>query len=334
MTTFSVVVPAHQAQATLQPCLEAIVRAGFDPGEIIVVNDGSRDRTGEIARSFGVRVVTNQFPLRPAGARNRGVDAADGEVVLFIDADVVLQDLIRPRLVQHFSDAAITAVIGSYDDRADGGSTLSDYRNLLHHHVHQKSGGISPTFWTGIGAVRREAFVAAGGLKSEWENIEDVEFGLRLSAVDGYILLDPTIQGTHLKVWTANSMFMTDLFGRAIPWSRLIQSGRTRFGPLNTTVRHQAAAAGVAIMFAGALASLAAPVMALAMLAGLALFLLAASDVLVTLRRKRGLWFAVRAIPWHMLHYSAALLGFARVRLERFWDRLIGNGPEKRSPQA
>ncbi len=311
----AVVVPSHQAQATLDACLSGIFGAGFPADAVTVVDDGSRDATARIARARGVRLLSNPEPLRPARARNRGADAVEADVLLFVDADVVLAPGARARLEAHFRDPKVTAVIGSYDDRPDSGSVVSDYRNLLHHWVHQTAAGRSDTFWTGIGAVRRGAFLAVGGLDRQWENIEDVEFGLRLTARGGRILLDPEIQGTHLKIWTPASMFRTDLHGRAVPWTRLLTSGRVPSGHLNTGLRHRIAAMGVATVGAALPLAILWPIALWMALAGSVTFLAASLPFLRALQRIRGTGFAVRAVPWHALHYAAALIGYGRVRL-------------------
>lgn len=312
-TRFSVIVPAYQAQSTIGACLSGVMMAGFAPDEILVVDDGSTDLSPNIARAFGVRVVANETNLRPAGARNRGVSETDGDVIFFVDADVVIKEGVRDRLEAHFFDPSVTAAIGSYDDTPSSGSVISDYRNLLHHHVHQQSGGTTQTFWTGIGAVRRADFLAAGGLRGDWENIEDVEFGLRLTASDAKVVLDPAIQGTHLKVWTARSMFQTDLYGRAVPWTKLIQARRISVGTLNTSRRHQIAAGGLVLGAIGLLAALLWLPMILLAFAGASTFMAAIWDFFSALRSKRGLGFALRSLPWHALHYVAALLGFITV---------------------
>lgn len=310
---FSVIVPAYQAQSTIGACLAGVMAAGFSADDILVVDDGSTDLSREIARAFQVRVIANETNLRPAAARNRGVRAVDGDVVFFVDADVVIKEGIRERLEAHFSDPSVTAAIGSYDDAPESGSLISDYRNLLHHHVHQQSGGSAQTFWTGIGAVRRTDFIAAGGLRGDWENIEDVEFGLRLTASKGKVVLDPAIQGTHLKVWTARSMFRTDLYGRAVPWTKLIRARRITVGTLNTSRRHQIAAGGLCLAGIGMLAAAIWLPLATLVLLGAFMFLAGIWDFFSALRRKRGLGFAVRSLPWHALHYVAALLGFVTV---------------------
>ncbi|MEM9797432.1 MAG: glycosyltransferase [Pseudomonadota bacterium] len=312
-----VIVPAHQAEETLSACLEGVKVAGFDLSDVILVDDGSRDRTAAIAHEYGVRVISNAEALRPAKARNRGVEEAEADILLFVDADVVLRAGIRDRLLHHFADPGVTAVIGSYDDQPGGGTVVSDYRNLLHHYTHQVSPGESETFWTGLGAVRRQAFLDAGGFRSEWENIEDVEFGLRLREGGGRILLDPSLQGRHLKVWTPGSMFRTDLHGRAVPWTRLLRLGRARTGKLNTSLSNRVAAFGVALAALGLLLLPFLGLGGLLLLLGAALFLGASWPFLSHLWRIRGPGFALRAVPYHALHYVAALAGYARVRLER-----------------
>lgn len=315
MPDFKVIVPAHQAEQTLPHCLAGLKAAGFSPDDIVVVDDGSRDRTADVAMRFGVRVISNPHPLRPARARNRGVVETAADIILFVDADVVLTSDARVLLESHFSDPAVTAVIGAYDARADGGSIISDYRNLLHHYVHHTSPGVSQTFWTGIGSVRRREFLELGGLLAEWEDIEDVEFGLRLTEAGGRIILDPAVQGTHLKVWTPRSMFRTDTEGRAVPWTRLLLSGRVQPDRLNLGLSHRMAAAGVGIALAATVATLAWTPYLIVAAFGLILFLAGSRGFFAVLYRLRGPSFALRALPWHALHYLAALTGYLKVRL-------------------
>ena len=82
----SVVVPAYNAQATLGACIESLAHLNYPDYEIIVVDDGSSDSTGEIAARAGVQVIHAEH--RGLGsARNRGIEAATGSCVAFIDAD-------------------------------------------------------------------------------------------------------------------------------------------------------------------------------------------------------------------------------------------------------
>ncbi|MGF1552573.1 MAG: glycosyltransferase family 2 protein [Paracoccaceae bacterium] len=316
----TVIVPAHQAETEIGHCLDGLAAAGFARDEIIVVDDGSRDATGALAAERGVRVIRNETPMRPARARNRGAEAADGEILFFVDADVVAHPGARAKLEAHFADPRLDAVFGSYDDRPPAPALVSRYRNLLHHFVHQRSATTAKTFWTGFGAVRRERFLTLGGLDRDWENIEDVEFGMRLARDGGAIRLDKTLLATHLKGWTLRSMFLTDLHGRAKPWTRLLMRGDAEIGDLNTAPEHRASAAAVAL---GAASIVALPVVdaaAWGAVVAVALFLGANAAFIRFLADKRGVGFAVAAMPYHVTHYAAALLGYASVRLER-WRR-------------
>lgn len=229
MSTLSVVVPATNAPPTLERCLTAIRNASDGPDELVVV-----ERPDELSAS---------------GARNEGVRRSTGDVVVFVDADVEVHRDAFTRLRAAFDAAPErTAVFGSYDDQPDHPGVVSRFRNLLHHHVHQDGAGPAETFWTGLGAVRREAFLAIGGfdeLRYPNPSIEDIDFGSRLCGNGAVVALDPTIQGTHLKHWTLGSMLWTDLVHRGIPWVALqLRTGRLS-NTLNLGWRHRLSALAV-----------------------------------------------------------------------------------------
>lgn len=87
--SFSVVVPAHNAERTLGAVLAAIAGQEPAPAEVIVVDDASTDRTAEIAEAAGATVLRNDSPLLAGGARNRGWERATGDAVVFLDSDAV-----------------------------------------------------------------------------------------------------------------------------------------------------------------------------------------------------------------------------------------------------
>jgi cellulose synthase/poly-beta-1,6-N-acetylglucosamine synthase-like glycosyltransferase len=85
----SVVIPAHDAERTIGAVLGALAEQQPAPGEVIVVDDASSDRTGEIAAAAGAHVVRNERSLYAGGSRNRGWDQARGDVVVFLDSDAI-----------------------------------------------------------------------------------------------------------------------------------------------------------------------------------------------------------------------------------------------------
>jgi hypothetical protein len=230
-------------------------------------------------------------------------------VLVFVDADVVVAPDALARIEAALgADASLTAVFGSYDDSPAEPDAVSGFRNLLHHHVHQASPGEVPTFWAGLGAIRREDFLAAGGFDADRypaPSIEDIELGSRLAADGSRIALDPAIQGTHLKRWTLASSVRTDFASRGVPWVELVARTGAPAGILNLGWRHRASAALSVLGTAAALRRR--PLAAAAALAGL---IALNRDLYGLLLARRGPATAAAGIGLHVVHHltSAAAL--------------------------
>ena len=221
----SVIIPAHNGAAYLPNCMASLKSVTFPPFELIVVDDNSTDETVRVAEECGARVVTSNQRSRPAAARNLGAQMARGEILVFLDADVFVHPDSVSRLVNVLienRDAA--AVFGSYDASPTGRNLVSQFRNLLHHYVHQTADSNATTFWAGCGAVRRSIFLEWGGFDTRYQypSVEDIELGIRLHQAGYRILLDPQTQVTHAKPWSLGSMLSCDLWSRGLPWTRLI----------------------------------------------------------------------------------------------------------------
>jgi GT2 family glycosyltransferase len=219
----SVVVPVHNGPSTLERCLSAITAQLVPDDELIVVDDGSTDDVRTVAVRCHAALIRLEHPSGPAAARNRGAERATRPALLFVDADVVLQPDAIQRGRAKLGDPSIDGVIGSYDDSPESRTLVSQFKNLAHHFFHQSAGGRVKSFWSGCGFIRRDVFQAAGGFDESRfarPSIEDVELGWRIADLGGQIVLDPQIQGTHLKRWTLWSLIKTDVFHRAAPWVR------------------------------------------------------------------------------------------------------------------
>jgi glycosyltransferase involved in cell wall biosynthesis len=234
----SVIIPVHNGAATLARCLEAIAGARDANHECIVVDDSSTDDSAVIARSFPVRLLElSDGPLGPAYARNRGAEIACGDILFFVDADVLIApDTLTKVVDSFFVDQGYDAVFGSYDDMPEAMNFLSQFKNLSHHFVHQNANEKAVTFWSGCGAIRRDLFLSTGGFdeaRYPRPSIEDIELGSRLIRAGYNIRLDKSIQVKHLKHWTLRGMVESDIFDRGIPWTRLLLERRDVPNDLN-----------------------------------------------------------------------------------------------------
>ncbi len=319
---FDVIVPAFNAADTLEACLHGLLQADVDKSRIIVCDDGSDDNTVQIARSMSVRVIVCNQRTGAAAARNRGISASQAETVVFVDSDVVVAPdaITRLHALLERSPTA-SAVFGAYDDAPTDPHIVSRYRNLLHHYTHLEGAGVAHTFWTGLGAVRRAAAISIGGFDETLQAMEDVDFGMRLSRAGHEIILEPDIQGKHLKRWKFWSMIRTDILHRALPWSRLLLRGGTVEDELNLKVRHRLgvffSCLGCALMLFG----LAAPVFLLLGLGCFALSLWQNIDFYKYLARKKGIAFAVATAPFQIIYYLCAAIGLSLAIVEALFVR-------------
>ena len=172
----------HNSAEHLGACLTALA-ASTEACDILVVDDGSTDSSASIAAAMGAHVISISRK-GPAAARNVGAAAASTDLLLFIDSDVCVKPDTVARIVFAFhSDPELSALFGSYDDEPAKPDFISQYRNLMHHFVHQRSRREAHTFWSGLGAIRRTVFEAHGGFDTTYNRPSIEENGMfRLNA--------------------------------------------------------------------------------------------------------------------------------------------------------
>lgn len=322
----SVVIPVHDGGEAFDRCLLAVARSvGAPPFEVVVVDDGSADGSGERAAARGLRVIRQEPRRGPAAARNRGAAAARGELLFFLDADCEIEPSALALAERAFvEDGELDALFGSYDDDPAAPGVVSQFKNLYHHWTHQRGAEAAGTFWAGCGAVRRARFLALGGFDERRyaePSIEDVELGYRLRESGGRIRLVKQVQARHLKRWTLGTLVRTDVWKRGVPWTELLLERSGRGGELNLGWRGRVEVAAGLLVAAGALAGFVAPV-AWAGAAGAALVLvLATRSFYALVWRRRGFVATLAALPLHVVYSlccaAALLLGAARTAVRR-----------------
>jgi glycosyltransferase involved in cell wall biosynthesis len=317
----SVIMPVFNGERflplSLSPLIAMVKRAEIL--EVIVVDDGSYDRSATIAAQSGATVVHTGGRKGAAAARNTGVTHANGDILWFVDADVVVHEDAARIVKANCCDGDMTAIFGSYDDCPLERNFLSQYKNLVHHYYHQRASGRVSTFWAGCGAVYKNAFLSVGGFDSETyrlPGIEDIELGYRLGAAGYRIRLVPELQGQHMKVWHFANLLQTDIFQRAIPWSRLILRGTAITKDLNIGVSERWRAALAGSIAVGLLAAVVQTVPWWLPLALLLVALLVNWRLFRFLRHRNGYLFALGGIFFHQIYYIYSLAAFAWAWIE------------------
>ncbi len=319
----SVIMPVYNGAEfiinSLPPLLAMLQRGEIM--EVIVVDDGSTDRSRQIAQELGAIVISSGGRMGPGGARNQAAAIAQGELLWFVDADVVVHGDAAECLSRGFADQQVVAVFGSYDSNPPARNFFSRYKNLVHHYYHQRANDEAQTFWSGCGAIRRSTFLDSGGFDVErykYPSIEDIELGHRLVNAGGRVRLLRDVQCTHLKVWRFGNLIHTEIFRRAIPWSRLIlSSGSGIPNDLNVGMSEQvrafiaaALALSIVVLISG-ISDASIPFLMLL------LMLIANSEIALFFYRRGGLLFALGALLFHQVYYLYSASAFAWVFFEQ-----------------
>lgn len=188
-STVSVIIPVYNAERYLRAAIESVLTQTVLPLEIIVVDDGSTDASGAVARRFvpNVRVVT-QPNEGPAAARNCGVSLARGDYLAFLDADDLWVDnKLQRQLHALTTNPALAMVFGQveqfYSSELSQQATLPDLgqRHLL--------AGIH----VGAMLIRRAAFARIGLFDPQWQVAEFMEWYGRAQALGVKSLVLPDL---------------------------------------------------------------------------------------------------------------------------------------------
>jgi len=311
----SIIMPVYNGEKfivkSLPPLLE--MRQRGEVREVLVVDDTSSDATPRIAAELGARVISSGGRVGPGAARNMAAEVAEGEILWFVDADVIIHDDAARYMEEGFASPEVVAVFGSYDDSPPAQNFLSQYKNLVHHFYHHRGRQEASTFWAGCGAVRKQSFLEVGGFdieKYKRPSIEDIELGFRLRQSGGKIILLPELQSTHLKEWRFINLIHTEVFCRAVPWSRLMLQHSGMVDDLNVSSQERVRAGLAGILLLALLAVLPGwlPWWAPVVLASAVVWV--NRSLFALLYRKKGLLFAIMGLAFHQLYYLYSSLAF------------------------
>ena len=201
-------IPARNAESCLSACLTALQQQTVSAAEVIVVDDGSSDLTGEIALRAGARVI-RQRPLGPAAARNRGVRAASCSVILFTDADCRPSRDWIDTMLHVFDDPTIDGCCGTYSSRQR--ALVARFVQMEFEDRYRRT-----SRWPTIDFVdtysagyTKAALIALGGFdeRLRTSSVEDQELSFRAAARGFRMTFVPTAVVEHAHPSTALSYF-------------------------------------------------------------------------------------------------------------------------------
>lgn len=184
----SAIVPVYNAAGFLDEALESVVAQGYEPLEIIVVDDGSEDGSGDVARTHPVRYMRQEHS-GIATARNAGVEAAGGELICFLDADDAwAAGKLRAQVDHLLGNPEIDLVLGRMEIMVEPGVDLPAW--FPRAWLDAPQNGLLPTM-----VARRSVFDRVGLFDPSYSVGEDTEWlarvfnaGIRHSALPDVVL--------------------------------------------------------------------------------------------------------------------------------------------------
>ncbi len=310
--TPTIVIPFHRNLAQLSESLPAARRA-LPNAQILIAADGALEDCRPLAREFNAQVITIAGPMGPAVARNRAAAKATGDVLIFVDADVVsAPDALAGmcRLLEQQPDVA--AIFGAYDHDPAERNFMSQYKNLSHACIHESGNPEASTFWAGLGAIRTDVFRQVGGFDERFArpSVEDIELGYRVRKAGFRIRLDPRFRGKHLKRWTTWNSIVTEVKFRGIPWTQLIHRYGALTNDLNTRSALRLSVALSYVLLASGMATAIWPLAALVAVAALAVLIAINRGYYAWFVKQRGWRFTLQVIPAHVLHHLCNGMSF------------------------
>jgi glycosyltransferase involved in cell wall biosynthesis len=207
----SAVIPAYNAEGFISDAIQSVLNQTYEVAEIIIVDDGSSDRTVEVASGFSRARVIRRPNGGPGAARNTGIREASGEWIALLDSD----DIWAPRKIETQLEYATTDAGVIYADRFDP----VNFGNLWHRQAH-----ITPS-----GAlVRKQAVLDAGGFEESRTviGVEDLNLWLKIALTDwrfvrsegdlfGYRPTEQSLSANDLKMARAE-LANIDMVGKQV----------------------------------------------------------------------------------------------------------------------
>jgi len=207
----SLYIPCRNADRFIAGCLEAVLAQSLPPSEILVVNDGSTDRTTEIAGTYSVRIIDLPSHMGLAAARNRAVEASRFAYVASLDADCIPEPRWLETLMRAMDEDSVSGAGGRLIEEHQ--ATIADRWRAVH--MRQNWGNerlVNPPFLFGCNTLFRKSALEEVGLYDPrfTSNGEDVDLSHRLRERGGILVYEPSALVRHLKRDTLLSVIKAD----------------------------------------------------------------------------------------------------------------------------
>ena len=207
----SVVIPAASAPDVFRECLQSVCFNSVRPSEVLIIDDAMDDKARDICRAFNVSVLKNPGKGVSA-ARNYGASRATGDIILFMDTDVIVPEHALATIKSLMKISDVQGLVGVQSLNVRYRNFYSRYKNQWMRFTYRRLRNDIHLFYTSFAVIRRQVFLAIGGFDENYRmpSIEDTAFGAVLGREGIRIRPTPEIEVEHVKHYSLRSVLKTD----------------------------------------------------------------------------------------------------------------------------
>ncbi len=201
----TIIIPVYNSSQTLKECLDAIFSNSPEKSEVIVVSDNSKDNSIDIAKNYNCKIIELKENKGPGYARNIGANSATGDLLLFVDSDVIVKKDILTNVRKAFDDKKVNVIQGIYSHKPNYKNTITQYQQSFYcYYTWHKKNKYTGTLVSMCFAIRKNTFLKLNGFNTNIKKAtaEDEEFGYKLLDDGNHILISRELNVEHRVNYT------------------------------------------------------------------------------------------------------------------------------------
>jgi len=281
----------------------------------------------DIVSKYKCQALKNNLRGGVSGARNAGAFAANGDVLVFIDSDIVVSKDILFRISERIRSA--DAVVGMLSENIRHNNFSSQYKNLWMSYTFNKLADNISLIFSSVAAIKRDIFLKHGGFDVNYmsPNVEDNELGIRLRDAGYSIILDKTLQVEHLKKYNFLSLLKTHYFrtkGLMKLYHRKKLLGLSKKNPSSVPNNYlfniPLTIALICLLLSFSLRGHLSSKIAMAVFLSI-VFVFTNFNWLYFLKKKRGVFFALKSLLYLPVEFTVIIFGLAIGQIEYLTGR-------------
>lgn len=319
----SVIIPVYNDEKFLKECLTSIFNSDYNDFEVIVVDDNSKDNSVEVAKKFPCRVIELKKNEGVANARNQGVEAAKGDILVFFDSDIIIEKDTLSKFAKAHEDPTVKVCQCQISTKSVTEGFIPDLIALTWHNIFNVMGKNPSYLSTMAFSIEKKVFNEIGGFNTSFESSggEEFEIGMELKKYGYLIDSDQSFKVSHhyQYFWPR---FKT-LFRRSNVYGKIFFNRNFKFdkghGTMKEGVNSIISMAGIPLL----ITSLFIPYALIVFLATIIIQNIIDIDKNKFIIKNRGFLFYITSIIPNYLWYLAMGLGITKTVIISYSQKIL-----------